>query len=296
MSTASGLATEGTPTPESKRRGRPAMWLVRKLGDVAPDKKDALQRALIRKGYQAVNKRLDKINQNCMNYGWATLEGDGLNLKLEDVTVLDQFGLQLYNQVASAVDLTDKDVLEVGCGRGAGTKFISTQLKASKAIGVDLAPEAIEWCRKTNGGPGRDFQVGDAENLTFPDASFDAVVNVESAHNYPHVDKFMAEVFRVLRPGGHLLMADLRAIAEWDELRDHITAAGLVIDVEEEITPNVVRSLTLSSAERLSLVEDALPKVFRPAAKDFAGVQGSEVYNAFDKREMVYVRFVARKP
>jgi ubiquinone/menaquinone biosynthesis C-methylase UbiE len=43
---------------------------------------------------------------------------------------------------------------------------------------------------------------GDAENLPFPQVSFDAVINVESAHCYGSIERFLAEVHRVLRPGG----------------------------------------------------------------------------------------------
>jgi ubiquinone/menaquinone biosynthesis C-methylase UbiE len=60
---------------------------------------------------------------------------------------------------------------------------------------------------------------GDAENLPFDDESFDAVINIEASHLYPQLPRFLAEVARVLRPGGHFLYADLRPgadIAEWE--------------------------------------------------------------------------------
>ena len=51
---------------------------------------------------------------------------------------------------------------------------------------------------------------GDAQNLPFPDESFDAVINVEASHIYPNFERFLGEVARVLRPGGHFLYADFR--------------------------------------------------------------------------------------
>ena len=51
---------------------------------------------------------------------------------------------------------------------------------------------------------------GDAENLPFPDESSDAVVNVEASHIYPHFERFLAQVTRVLRRGSHFLYADFR--------------------------------------------------------------------------------------
>jgi ubiquinone/menaquinone biosynthesis C-methylase UbiE len=54
------------------------------------------------------------------------------------------------------------------------------------------------------------FVHGDAENLPFPDESFDAVVTGDASHIYPHFERFLAEVTRVLRRGGHFLYADFR--------------------------------------------------------------------------------------
>jgi SAM-dependent methyltransferase len=50
---------------------------------------------------------------------------------------------------------------------------------------------------------------GDAEALPFADAEFDAVLNIESSHNYPHLERFFAEAVRVLKPGGYLVHADM---------------------------------------------------------------------------------------
>ena len=85
--------------------------------------------------------------------------------------------------------------------------------------GLDLNPAGIEFCQKRHNLPGLDFVHGDAENLPFADQSFDAVINVEASHLYPHFPRFLAEVARVLRPGGHFLYADFRrrhGLAEWE--------------------------------------------------------------------------------
>ena len=61
---------------------------------------------------------------------------------------------------------------------------------------------------------------GNAENLPFADQSFDAVISIEAAPYYPRFPRFLAEMARVLRPGGHFLYADLRPrdqIAKWEE-------------------------------------------------------------------------------
>ena len=60
---------------------------------------------------------------------------------------------------------------------------------------------------------------GDAQDLPFPDESFDAVINVEASHIYPNFERFLGEVARVLRPGGHFLYpisATVTASPTWE--------------------------------------------------------------------------------
>jgi ubiquinone/menaquinone biosynthesis C-methylase UbiE len=54
-----------------------------------------------------------------------------------------------------------------------------------------------------------DFVHGDAQSLPFADESFDVVINIEASHGYPDFPRFLAEVARVLRPGGRFLYADV---------------------------------------------------------------------------------------
>jgi ubiquinone/menaquinone biosynthesis C-methylase UbiE len=83
---------------------------------------------------------------------------------------------------------------------------------------VDIATSAIAFCRRVHRVEGLEFRQGDAQALPVPDASFDAVLNVESAHCYPSIDRFFSEVRRVLRPGGHFLYADIHGADEVPEL------------------------------------------------------------------------------
>ena len=131
----------------------------------------------------------------------------------------NRFCIQLYHRTATQVDLSGKRVLEVGCGHGGGASYLMRTLHPASYTGLDLNPAGIAFCRKRHNLPGLDFVQGDAENLPFADESFDAVINIESSHLYPRFPRFLAEVARVLRPGGHFLYADLRprvCIAEWE--------------------------------------------------------------------------------
>src|SRR5258705_4890323 len=131
----------------------------------------------------------------------------------------DRFRIQLYHRTASQVDLSGKRVLEVSCGHGGGASYLVRTLRPASYTGLDLNRAGIDFCRKRHNLPGLDFVQGDAENLPFPDQSFDAVINIEASHLYPQLPRLLAEVARVLRPGGHFLYADLRPradIAEWE--------------------------------------------------------------------------------
>jgi ubiquinone/menaquinone biosynthesis C-methylase UbiE len=254
--------------------------------------------------YEAANRGGKDPGTALMNYGYAPLDGDGL-----PDGGPDRFGLALYEAVAGAVDLTGADVLEIGCGRGGGTAFVAERLGARTVTGVDLAAAAVARCRAAHQAPNLRFATADAEHLPYADGSFDAVVNVESSHCYPDMERFLAEVRRVLRPGGHLLLADFRhtALEHGDDdgavlpqedlqtLRRQLGAAGFRTVEEQDITPNVLRALALDSDARRGRIEARLPRPLRGLALDFSGVEGSAFHRALDEREMTYERFVLRR-
>jgi len=119
-------------------------------------------------------------------------------------------------------------VLDVGCGTGSLTLTAKSSAGASGAVyGIDAAPEMIEVARKKAKQAGSDvvFEVGLVEKIPFPDATFDVVVSRLVIHHLPDdlKRKAFAEVFRVLKPGGHLLVADFRPPT--NPVLSHITSA-----------------------------------------------------------------------
>ena len=142
-----------------------------------------------------------------------------LAVPLEPSDEPGRFSIQLYQQTATQVDLDGKRMLEVGSGHGGGASYVKRYLGPASYTGLDLNPNAVALCRKAHNVPGLDFIEGNAEHLPFPDESFDAVINIESSHTYPHFSRFLTEVARVLRPGGHFLYTDVRNtpdIAAWE--------------------------------------------------------------------------------
>ncbi|HRG56523.1 MAG TPA: class I SAM-dependent methyltransferase, partial [Lacunisphaera sp.] len=130
----------------------------------------------------------------------------------------------------------------------------SCTLHPAHYTGLDLNPTGIAFCRRRHRVAGLDFVQGDAGNLPFADASFDAVINVEASHCYPDFPRFLAEVARVLRPGGHFLYADFRfneGLADWEQA---LAGAPLKQVGTRVINAEVLRGMDLNSARSQALL------------------------------------------
>ncbi len=97
-------------------------------------------------------------------------------------------------------------VLDVGCGLGAGTAFLSERFGAV-AAGLDLSPRAIEKAGELFPGP--EYVQGDAAALPFGDGSFDAVIMECSLSLMTDPNAALRESVRVLREGGRLVIGTL---------------------------------------------------------------------------------------
>lgn len=104
------------------------------------------------------------------------------------------------------------EVLDVGTGPGVMAFFLA-QL-GHRVTALDLSPGMIEAARENAAALSLpvDFQVGDAEALPFPDASFDAVTNRLILWTMSRPEQAVREWARVLKPGGKLIIIDGRAV------------------------------------------------------------------------------------
>ena len=123
----------------------------------------------------------------------------------------------------------DEQVLDMGCGRGAVLTAVARRLTTGRVTGIDI------WSTKDQSGNARDvtlrnaaaegvtdrtrIDTGDMRALPYPDATFDLVVSSLAIHNIrsnAERSRAIAEAFRVLTPGGRIVMADIRATSVYD--------------------------------------------------------------------------------
>lgn len=114
-------------------------------------------------------------------------------------------------------------VLDLGCGRGLMLVGAARRVPRGGAVGIDLwqaedlsgnRPEAtLENARREGVGDRVTVETGDMRELPFPDASFDVIVSKAAIHNiYDPMGRaeVLAELARVLKPGGHVVIDDIR--------------------------------------------------------------------------------------
>ena len=101
-------------------------------------------------------------------------------------------------------DISGLRVLDLGCGEGYNTRLLAA--RGANVVGIDIAKRfighAVECERKAP--LGIEYRIASAVELPFADASFDAVTAFMSLMDIPETERAIAEVFRVLRPGGFL--------------------------------------------------------------------------------------------
>ena len=95
-------------------------------------------------------------------------------------------------------------VADLGCGSGVFTELL--RQAGYKSVGLDISPKLVALGRSKYSG--LELIEGDAENLPFENQSLDGVLLSGLVHHFPDPRRLAAEVFRVLKPGGHFVAFD----------------------------------------------------------------------------------------
>lgn len=245
--------------------------------------------------YQFMARFIKQDQWSFMNYGYAHINNEDQKPILESSDEVNRLSFQLYHHLANEIELENKTLLEVGSGRGGGASMIKKYLKPSSMIGLDYSSNAVKLCNKNHGCEGLKFVEGDAENLPFAHESFDAVINVESSHCYESMNRFLKEVRKVLKPGGHFLFTDFRYSHEMEELEKQLINSEMVITKKTDITLNVLQALDEDHERRMTEISKSVPRPFVNQFREFAGVKDSVVYNQFANRDLIYFSYILQK-
>jgi SAM-dependent methyltransferase len=222
---------------------------------------------------------------------WAYEEDPPLTLPLTASDEPNRAHINLYHRTATQADLSGKRVLEISCGRGGGASYIVRTLHPASYTGLDLNPNGVAFCQKRHNLPGLDFLEGNAEELPFDDQSFDVVLNVEASHLYLQFPRFLAEVVRVLRPGGHFLYTDVRPLARIAEWEATLAEAPMRLISERVINEEIMRGIESSHQNSLAIlgpVTRRAPSFLDDLARRAGGLRASTFYQALQSGENSY--------
>jgi ubiquinone/menaquinone biosynthesis C-methylase UbiE len=146
----------------------------------------------------------------------------------------------------------DERALDVGTGAGALALALAPLVR--EVVGLDPVPELLELAR-ARAAPNTEFVEGDGTALTYPDGAFDLAGTHRTLHHVGRPDLVVAELARVTRPGGHVLVVDQLAPADPAE-------SAVLHEFETVRDPSHARLLTdtelreLFAANRLALLRE----------------------------------------
>jgi ubiquinone/menaquinone biosynthesis C-methylase UbiE len=235
-------------------------------------------------------------NMYFMNYGYNYADALSRPEMLDAIEERHRLQNQLYHHVLGEISLENCNVLEVGCGGGAGSLYLTRHFNPRSFTGVDLATHAIRCCSLGHSYPNLRYLVADAEKLPFSDGSFDVVINVESSHGYASMTEFVNNVYRVLIPGGYFLFADFRGIHEFVPLDHHLRASGLHVIAKKFISSNVLEALKYQEEQKQIFLLGIEQPEIRAALREFIGGRGSFIYEGLKSGKMTYLSYVLQKP
>jgi ubiquinone/menaquinone biosynthesis C-methylase UbiE len=119
----------------------------------------------------------------------------------------------VHNAILRTLGPDPRTILDVGCGTGQLAARLAERRDTTRLVGIDFsagmlahAAERLRAARPNGAAAAVDFVRGDATRLPLRNGSFDAIVSSEAFHWFPDQDAALRECFRVLVPGGRLIL------------------------------------------------------------------------------------------
>lgn len=201
--------------------------------------------------YTRHNKLLNEINfYDFMNHGYDPVSN------LLDKDFIMKREASLYLKLLENIDTNNKNILDVGCGRGGGVALYKKYFNFKDVSGCDITDANIDYAKSKH--KNINFKVANAENLTYDKHSFDIITNVESMSLYINQTKFLKNIVKLLKPNGLFICTD----CSYRSLETFYKNQHLFKSVEvKDITANVATAC-LKNIEEYSKWQDSKAKTF----------------------------------
>src|SRR6516165_9990347 len=122
--------------------------------------------------YDLLSRRLEAVgvadSSFFLNYGYVPMDSNNESVFTIRPGTFNANSVRLVFEVIGPVDLNDRTVAEIGCGRGGNSALVAEKFTA-QVTGIDMSAEAIAFCSRTHRGNSIDFKVGDALNIPLAD-------------------------------------------------------------------------------------------------------------------------------
>src|SRR5262249_51219477 len=112
-----------------------------------------------------------------------------------------------HRRILKQIRATDLKILDIGCGTGQFATKVLQRYPQARLVGLDLCESMLQKAVHRSAGHFATVRA-DSHRLPFADDCFDIVTCSHSFHHYPDQPRVVAEMYRVLRPGGRLFIAD----------------------------------------------------------------------------------------
>ena len=232
--------------------------------------------------YKAMNEALKSINgdYHMLHYPFYKDNKDSFSQAQNN---LIEYCLQKFSV------LTDKDLLDVGCGNGVVALYVADHYSVNSVIGVDVNSNNVKIAneeKKKRNKNNVKFIEGDAQNLSQINSnSIDIIINIESAFHYPQKELFIDEIYRILKPGGQFVIADILTTSKENMLlkgwkkkmnyyhwsfakyRDAFNRSNLKLYTNDDITDKVISGFKMykkyfNEFSKNGIFRDTLLKLF----------------------------------
>ncbi|CAF1179572.1 unnamed protein product [Adineta steineri] len=242
--------------------------------------------------YEQISNVYTNVNElQFTNWGYADLDEH-----TDDNT--GYYSKKLYQQLLANVTLTDQNILEVGCGRGAGAAWCVRTYIPRSYVGIDFSRNVINLCEQCYTTiPRLSFMIADSKtHLPFQNESMDVVLSIETTNIFDEIvaaKQFVDEVVRILTPNGYFLWCGLCNVDGSHVLIDYLTTNdAFIIKEKVNITRNVLHALDIQNNSRVDFIERYIQPIDHEYCRLFAGLPGTQLYDNMQQGRAEYWRVV----